>query len=198
MDDAVIVNVPSAPAVCVAVTTPAETVAMVVLLDTQVAVSVMSCPPLHEAVKEAEGALGERAPVLGVIVIALVQAIETVSGWVPVMAGLVDEVAVIVAVPVVCAVARPPAVISATPAGVILQVTGVVPVLPSLKVPTANICTVLSMVPTKIFGVAGPTASDDKVGFTKKPRQLTASARPASTASAPAARSFKFEDDIDD
>src|ERR1700735_445591 len=59
---------------------------MVVLLDTQVAVSVMSCPPLHEAVKEAEGALGERAPVLGVIVIALVQAIETVSGWVPVMA----------------------------------------------------------------------------------------------------------------
>jgi hypothetical protein len=48
--EAVIVMVPIAPWVAVAVTRPAETVAIVVLLDTHVATAVMSCPPLHEAV----------------------------------------------------------------------------------------------------------------------------------------------------
>jgi hypothetical protein len=46
-DCAVIDTVPSAPAVPVGVTTPAETVATLVLLDFQTAVDVMSKGPLH-------------------------------------------------------------------------------------------------------------------------------------------------------
>jgi hypothetical protein len=46
-DDADMITVPFAPVVPVGVTTPAETVAMLVLLDIQVATLVMSAVPLH-------------------------------------------------------------------------------------------------------------------------------------------------------
>jgi hypothetical protein len=45
--DAEMVTVPSAPEAAVGVTTPAETVAICVLLEVQVATEVMSTAPLH-------------------------------------------------------------------------------------------------------------------------------------------------------
>ena len=77
---AVMVNVPSAFTVAVAVTTPAETVAIVVLLETQLAVVVMSCPPLQVAVKGMDGWFGVRVPLVGLMTGALVQATATVMG----------------------------------------------------------------------------------------------------------------------
>jgi len=66
-----------------------------------------------------------------------------------------------------------------------------------LFLPATVICTVLPVVPVWILGDAGPTTMLDKVGFTKKPRQLIAKARVASTARAPAMRSLCcFEDMI--
>jgi type III secretory pathway component EscT len=78
--EAVMVMVPLAPWVAVAVTKPAETVAILVLLDTHVATAVMSCPPLHEAVKAKLGVLAVREVLLGFMIGALVQATETVRG----------------------------------------------------------------------------------------------------------------------
>ena len=78
--EAVIVMVPIAPWVAVAVTRPAETVAIVVLLDTHVATAVMSCPLLHEAVNWKLEALAVREALLGLMIGALVQATETVRG----------------------------------------------------------------------------------------------------------------------
>ena len=63
-----------------AVTKPAETVAIAVLLDTHVATDVMSCPPLHVAVKAKLGWLGVRLVLVGVMTGALVQATATVRG----------------------------------------------------------------------------------------------------------------------
>ena len=77
-----------------------------------------------------------------------------------------------------------------------LHETDGLPVLPSLKVPKAVICTVLLVVPVSMLGVTGPTEIDDSVGFTKKPLQLTASANVASAANAPARRSLCFIDGI--
>lgn len=57
-DAAVIVIVPSDPVVPVAVTIPSETVAMAVLLEVQVATSVIGTEPLHVAavaVKDVDG-----------------------------------------------------------------------------------------------------------------------------------------------
>jgi len=51
---------------------------------------------------------------------------------------------------------------------------------------------VLLTFPVKIVGETGPTASDVNVGFTKKPRQLIASAKVASAANAPPKRSLDF------
>ena len=56
-------------------------------------------------------------------------------------------VAVIVVEPVPTAVTNPPALIVATEVLELLQLTGGFPVLPSLKVPTALICTVLPELP---------------------------------------------------
>ncbi len=200
-DEAVMVMVPSALVVAVAVTTPAETVAIVVLLDTHVATAVMSCPPLHEAVKAKLAVLGVREALVGFMIGALVQATATVRGWVPVIDGRLLEAAVIVPVPVDCAVTSPPEEMVATaeppvPVPEMVQVTGVVPLEPSLNVPTANIWTVSLTVPAKIVGETGPIAREVRVGFTKNPLQLMASARVASAAKAPISRILCFVDDI--
>lgn len=112
------------------------------------------------------------------------------------MAGFCVAVAVTVAVPVATDVTRPLLLIVAIVVGVMLQLTAGLLVLPSLKVPTANICTVLLVLPVSIVGVAGPTESDDSVGFTKKPVQLIARANIANTPKPPASRRLVFADDI--
>lgn len=147
------VNEPLSPCVAIAVTTPAETVAIAVLLETHVAVAVICCPPLQVAVKGKLGWFGVRVPLVGLMTGALVQATETVRGWVPLIDGSRFEVAVMVPLPVSCpAVTSPELEIVAMapppdPVPVTLQLTGVLLDEPSLKVPTANICTVLLVVP---------------------------------------------------
>jgi hypothetical protein len=112
------------------------------------------------------------------------------------MDGLSLAVAVIVAVPVATDVTSPLVLIVANPVGLIVQLTDGLPVLPSLNVPTANICTVLFVVPVLIVGDGGPTAIELSVGFTKNPRQLPARAKVASAAKAATSRSFDFVNDI--
>ena len=94
------VNVPTSPEVPIALTTPAETVAITVLLDTHVAELVMDCPPLQVAVKLRVGWLSVRVPLVGLMIGALVQATATVIGWVPLIDGSTFDVAVTVPVPV--------------------------------------------------------------------------------------------------
>ena len=77
-----------------------------------------------------------------------------------------------------------------------LQVTDALPVLPSLKVPTADIWTVLLVVPVWMDGDAGATTSELSVGFTKNPRQLTARAKVAKAAKAQVMRSLDFSEGI--
>ncbi len=118
------------------------------------------------------------------------------------MVGFRLAVPVTVAVPVATDVTNPLALIVAIDPslGLILHVTGVLPVLPSLKVANAVICTVLLVGPTSMVGEGGPTAIPETVGFTKKPRQLTANANIASAAKAPVIRSVDFRslDFVDD
>lgn len=113
------------------------------------------------------------------------------------MDGLSFEVAVTVADPVATEVTNPVELIFATVlAGLMLQLTEGFPLLPSLKVPTANICTVLLVVPVWMLGDAGPTEREVNVGFTKNPRQLAARASAARAAKAPAIRSVCFVEDM--
>jgi hypothetical protein len=116
------------------------------------------------------------------------------------MDGFLLEVAVTVAVPVPTDVTKPVEEIVATVSGllgVMLQETeGLFVVLPSVLVPNAVICTVLLVFPVSMVGDAGPTEIDDRVGLTKKPVQLIASASVASMAKVQARRSFCFVDDI--
>ena len=105
--------------------------------------------------------------------------------------------AVTVAVPVLTDVTKPEVDIVATLVGLMLQETdGLFEVLPSLLVPNTVICTVLPVVPVWMVGDAGPIASEDRVGFWKKPVQLMVSANPTSMAEVPARRSFWLVDDI--
>lgn len=129
-------------------------------------------------------------PLVGLRVILVIHPTITVSDWVPVMEGFCVAVAVTVADPVDADVIKPLPLIVATDWGLTLQVTAGFPVLPSLKVPTANIWTVLFVLPVCILGDAGPTARDVKVGFTKNPLQLAAKASATSAAKAPINRSF--------
>jgi hypothetical protein len=76
---------------------------------------------------------------VGVIAIDWMHPTVTVSDCVPVIVGFCVEVAVIVAVPVLTAFANPLVEIVATDASLMLQVTEALPVLPSLKVPVADI-----------------------------------------------------------
>jgi hypothetical protein len=199
--EAEIVTVPSAPALPVAVTVPAETVAMAVLLEVQVATLVTSTEPLHVCAMALILTLVVpplvMLPLVGLSVIDWIQPTITVSDWVPVIDGFCVAVAVTVAVPVATDVTNPPGLIVATVLlGLTLQVTAGLPVLPSLNVPTANICTLLFVLPVWMLGDAGPTAMEDNVGFTKKPLQLTAKVRVASAAKAQVSRSFCVVDDI--
>ena len=73
-------KVPLLPWPPTAVTAPAETVAIAVLLENHVATAVMSCPLLQEAVKNMVGTLAVTVPVVGLIIGAVVQATETVMG----------------------------------------------------------------------------------------------------------------------
>lgn len=122
----------------------------------------------------------------------------TVTVCVPVMDGFWVAVAVTVAEPVATEVTRPLELIVAIllSLGLMLQLTAGLPLLPSLKVPTANICTVLFVLPVWMLGEPGPTEIDDNVGFTKKPLQLTARAKAPSMAQAPIKPSFDFIDDM--
>jgi len=102
-----------------------------------------------------------------------------------------------VAVPVATDVMSPVLETVAVVVGDIVQVTdGLLVVLPSLLVPNTVICTVLLVVPVSIVGLAGPTARELSVGFTKKPVQLTARASDAKTANAPIKLKFDLFDDI--
>src|SRR5271165_3926726 len=120
----------------------------------------------------------------------------TVSDCVPVMVGFCVEVAVIVAVPVLTDFTNPPVEIVAIELSLTLQVTDALPVLPSLKVPTADICTVLFALPVSMDGDAGATTSELSVAFTKNPRQLPARANVASAAKAQVMRSLDFSEGI--
>ena len=116
----------------------------------------------------------------------------------PVIVGFRLAVAVTVALPVETDVTNPLLLIVAIDPslGLMLHVTGVLPVLPSLNVAKVVICTVLPVFPTSMVGVGGPTAIEVSVGFTKNPLQLTARARVVSAAKAPMSRILCFVDDI--
>jgi hypothetical protein len=90
----------------------------------------------------------------------------TVTVAVPVIDGFWLEVAVTVAVPTATEVTNPLEEIVAVDVGVMLQLTdGLLLVLPSLFVPKTVIWIVLLVSPVSIVGDAGPTASEDIVGF---------------------------------
>jgi hypothetical protein len=86
------------------------------------------------------------------------------------------------------AVTNPFALIVATVGSLLVQLTDGFPELPSLKVPTTDICTVLLVVAAKMVGVAGPTAMEVSVAFGKNPVQLTSIAIVINAAKSPAHR----------
>lgn len=86
-------------------------------------------------------------PLLEVTVIELMQPTVTLTLCVPVIDGLSFEVAVTVAVPVATEVTKPLLLMVAVLVGEMDQITDGCPVLPSLKVPVANICTVSFVLP---------------------------------------------------
>jgi len=135
---------------------------------------------------------------VGEIAMEVMQPGATVKLVDPAMAGFCREVAVICPEPTALAVISPEVVMLAALEAELssVQVTPVLPVLPSLKVATADICTVLLVTPVWIVGVGGVRAREVTVGLTKNPRQLIANARVASTARAPASRSSCFVDNI--
>ena len=195
-DVALITAVPCATAVA----NPPATVATAVLLELQLELLVTSTTPLHVVAFAANVVVlvpeTEMVALVGEIAIDWMHPTVTVSDCVPVMVGFCVEVAVIVAVPVLTDVTNPPVEIVATALGSMLHVTDALPVLPSLKVPTADICTVLFVFPVSMEGDAGATTSELRVGFTKNPRQLTAKANVASAAKAQIKRSLHFNEGI--
>jgi hypothetical protein len=197
-EEAVMVVVPGATAVA---KPPPAIVAAAVLLDIHDATSVIGTAPVHVfAVAVNCWVVGatdtEMLALVGLTEIDWMQPTVTVSDWVPVIVGFCVEVAVIVAVPVATDFTNPPALMVATDWSLMLQLTGVLPVLPSLKVATADICTVLFVLPVCMDGVAGATTRELTVGFTKKPRQLTARAKEASAAKAAIRRKLDFMEDM--
>ena len=139
---------------------------------------------------------------MGLIVMDTKLGGTTLTVAVPVIEALWSAVAVTVIVPTVLVeVTRPEvpmeaAIGSPLVAGAMVQLTEALPVLPSLKLPVALICTVLLVGPASIVAVEGATDIEVNVGFTKNPRQPTASARIPSAAKATARRSLFFWDDI--
>jgi hypothetical protein len=136
------------------VATPPATVTTPGLLEFQLELLVTSITPLH-VVALAVNVLVFGVPVtkmfalVGDMAIDWIHPTVTVIACVPEIVGLVVDVAVTVAEPVATDVTKPPGVIFAIvlSEGVILQVTGVLPVLLSLNVPVADICTVLFVLP---------------------------------------------------
>jgi hypothetical protein len=191
---AVMLTCPAVVLLVTMVTVPADTVARFVLLEFHVATLVTSAEPLQVvalAVIETVGALVVIVPLVGLSVIALIHPTVTVTLWVAVTVGFWFEVAVTVAVPTLADVTRPALVMVATDVGFTVQETeGLLVVLPSLFVPTACICTVLSVLPVSIVGEAGPTDNEESVGFTKNPLQLAAKAKVKSTANEPISLRF--------
>jgi hypothetical protein len=198
---AVMVTVPLVVRPATSRTTPADTVAKLVLLEVQVATSVTGTVPLHVtavAVRVSCVTFAVRGGALvGDTSIEVMHPTVTVTVCVPVMDGFLLEVAVTVAVPVLTDVTRPVEEIVAAVVGEMVQETdGLVVVLPSLLVPNTVICTVLLVFPVSMVGDAGPTEIDDRVGLTKKPVQLMVSASVANMAKVQAMRSFCLVDDI--
>ena len=103
-------NVASLPWPSTAVKMFAEKVAVAVLLESQDATAVISCP-LQVAVNVWLGTSGVRVtgPV-GLTMGALVQATETTRGWLPLIDGSKFDAAVTVPEPELCAVTSPPVV----------------------------------------------------------------------------------------
>jgi len=173
--------------------------------DSHVATSVMSneLPPLSTPV--ALNCWVRPAPTwtvpVGLIVMDTKFGGTTLIVAVPVIEALWSAVAVTVIVPTeLVEVTRPEAFMLAAVglplAGAMVQLTEALPVLPSLKLPVALICTVLLVGPASIVALEGAIDIEVNVGFTKNPRQLTARARAASAATAPATRSWCLIDDI--
>jgi hypothetical protein len=204
--DAVMLLLLPGAAVLEAVAFPlASIVKAFVLVDTHVAMSVIGyeLPPLSTPV--AVNCSGRPTPTstvpVGLIVMDTKLGGTTLIVAVPVIEALWSAVAVTVILPTVLVeVTRPEvfmlAAIGPPLAGTIVQLTEALPVLPSLKLPVALICTVLLVGPASIVAVEGATDIEVNVGFTKNPRQLTARARAASAATAPATRSWCLIDDI--
>ena len=120
-----------------------------------------------------------------------------------VVALAVPDAAVMVLVPAATGVSRPPVLSVATVGSEVDQHTVVpeqlVPAVrviefPLLSVPAAVNCR--GDPPTLTVGLGGSITILETVGFTKKPLQLTATAKVASAARAPAKRSFCLGDDI--
>jgi hypothetical protein len=119
-----------------------------------------------------------------------------------VVAVAVPEAAVIVAVPALTPVNKPPVLTVAT-AGVSVDQHTVLPVqvVPPLSVrgfPLLSVAAAVSWAvkPMLTVGLGGSITMLETVGFTKNPRQLTARANVARAAKAPASRSFDFLDAI--
>jgi hypothetical protein len=184
-----------------AVASPPATVATAVLLEFQLELVVTSTTPLHVVAFAANSWVlfvppTEMLALVGAIAIDLMHPTVTVTGCVPVIVGFCVEVAVMVAVPVLTDFTNPLVEIVAMEGSLTLQVTDAFPVLPSLKVPTADIWTVLLVVPVWMDGDPGATTSELRVGFTKNPRQLTARPNVASAAKAQIKRSLDFNEGI--
>ena len=139
---------------------------------------------------------------MGLIVMDTKLGGTTLTVAVPVIEALWSAVAVTVIVPIDSVEVTRPEVLmvaaigSPLVAGAMVQLTEALPVLPSLKLPVALICTVLLVGPASIVAVEGATDIEVSVGFTKNPRQLTASANVASAAKALIRRRLCFADDI--
>jgi hypothetical protein len=133
-----------------------------------------------------------RLRVVGLMVSPVTFVRDTVMLAVPL---IVPDWAVIVAVPAATPVTLPELLIVATLLSELVQTTPVVRVfvLLSLYVPVAVICCVE---PTGTLILVGPTVTVVSVGFTKNPRQPRVTAKIASTAKAPARRSFCLVDDM--
>lgn len=185
---------------------PFSTVIRVVLFVFQVTVALMSWVPPLETVAIAVMHCDPLAVVfsrmfmlVGLSVIAVTSLSVTAALAVAVA---LPEDAVIVALPVAMPLSNPPLVMVAVLVSELDQHT-VVPVqlvppvrvyvFPSLSVPTALSCSVLS---TLTDGVAGSIVIDVMVGFTKNPVQLTARTKVASVENTPVRRSLFLVDDI--
>jgi hypothetical protein len=124
--EAVTVTVPAIVLPVTIETSPAETVARLVLLDVHVATSVTSVEPLHVVAIASIATVGAfvlTVPLVGLSVIDCIQPTVTVTAAVPVIDGFLLEAAVTVAVPTATDVTKPVEEIVAVDEGVMLHAT---------------------------------------------------------------------------